>query len=159
MQHYQLVSEVAVLAYEELSAEDKQLIDMAREATHRSYAPYSHFHVGASIRLMNGVVMMGCNQENAASPATICAERSAIFAAGAQYPDQPVVALAISARTDEGFLNQPTAPCGSCRQVISETEMRFGHPIRILLDSQKGIHVVESIKALLPLQFTEASMK
>lgn len=158
MQQYQLVSEVTLYGYEELPSEDRRLIDMAREATKRSYAPYSHFYVGAALRLKNGVELMGCNQENAASPVTVCAERSAIFAAGAQYPEQPVLALAISARNAEGFLNHPTAPCGSCRQVILETETRFGQPVRVLLDSRKGIHVVESIKALLPLQFTGESM-
>lgn len=159
MKEYQLVSLVKVYDYAELSDEERELVDTARESTMHSYAPYSHFYVGAALRLKNGVVIPGCNQENAASPVAICAERSAIFAAGAQYPDQPVVTLAIAARNDNGFMKAPIPPCGSCRQVILETETRFAQPIRILLCSESGIHVVESIKALLPMQFIGESMR
>lgn len=159
MKEYQLVSQVKVYDYDELSNEDKELVDIARESTKHSYAPYSHFYVGAALRLKNGVVIPGCNQENAASPVTICAERSAIFAAGAQYPDQAVVTLAITARNDNGFMKDPIPPCGSCRQVILETETRFDQPIRIMLCSESGIHVMDSIKALLPMQFVGDSMK
>lgn len=159
MKEYQLVSQVKVYDYEELSDEEKELVNVARQSTMNSYAPYSHFYVGAALRLKNGVVIPGCNQENAASPVTICGERSAIFAAGAQYPDQPVMTLAIAARNDNGFMKDPIPPCGSCRQVILETETRFQQPIRILLCSESGIHVVDSIKALLPMQFVSDSMK
>lgn len=159
MEQYEITSKVSVYSYDELPDDEKKLIDMAREATRRSYAPYSRFYVGAALELNNGVRMIGCNQENAASPVTICAERSAVFAAGAQYPDVPVKKLAITARNDDGFLDWPTAPCGSCRQVLLETEYKFQQPIRILLDSRNGIHVVETIKALLPMQFVAESMK
>ena len=87
---------------DELTPEERSLIEQAIEGTNRSYSPYSLFHVGAALKLQNGVTYIGCNQENAAFPAGICAERSAIFAAGAQYPDQPVVMLAIAARSREG---------------------------------------------------------
>ncbi len=159
MKEYQVVSNIRVYEYTELTDEERELVDKAREMTRHSYAPYSHFYVGAALRLRNGKVIPGCNQENAASPSTICAERSAIFAAGAQYPQEPVVQLAIAARNEKGFMQAPIPPCGACRQVILETEHRFKQPIRILLACETGIHVVETINALLPLQFVEESME
>lgn len=141
---------------DELTAEERSLIELAIEGTNRSYSPYSHFHVGAALKLQNGVTIIGCNQENAAFPSGICAERSALFAAGAQYPDQPVVMLAIAARNEEGvFTEHPVSPCGPCRQVLIETETRFHHPVRILLYGQRCVYVVDSIKQLMPLSFTE----
>lgn len=158
MREYTIASQVCVYNYDELPIDERELVDIARESTYHSYAPYSHFYVGAALRLRNGVIVPGCNQENAASPVTICAERSAIFAAGAQYPEEPVMKIAITARNDNGFMSNPIPPCGSCRQVILETEDRFKQPIRILLACENGIHVVDSIKALLPLQFVGESM-
>ena len=141
---------------DELTAEERSLIELAIEGTNRSYSPYSHFRVGAALKLQNGVTIIGCNQENAAFPSGICAERSALFAAGAQYPDQPVVMLAIAARNEEGvFTEHPVSPCGPCRQVLIETETRFHHPVRILLYGQRCVYVVDSIKQLMPLSFTE----
>jgi cytidine deaminase len=141
---------------DELTAEERSLIEQAIEGTNRSYSPYSHFRVGAALKLQNGVTFIGCNQENAAFPAGICAERSALFAAGAQYPDEPVVMLAIAARNEEGvFTELPVSPCGPCRQVLIETETRFQHPVRILLYGQRCVYVVEGIKELMPLSFTE----
>ncbi len=141
---------------DELTPEERSLIEQAIEGTNRSYSPYSLFHVGAALKLQNGVTYIGCNQENAAFPAGICAERSAIFAAGAQYPDQPVVMLAIAARSREGeFTKEPVSPCGTCRQVLIETETRFQQPIRILLYGQRCVYVLDSIKQLMPLSFTE----
>lgn len=141
---------------DELTTEERSLVELAQEGTNRSYSPYSHFHVGAALKLQNGVTFIGCNQENAAFPSGICAERSALFAAGAQYPDQPVVMLAIAARNEEGvFTEHPVSPCGPCRQVLIETETRFHHPVRILLYGQRCVYVVDSIKQLMPLSFTE----
>ena len=141
---------------DELTPEERSLIEQAIEGTNRSYSPYSLFHVGAALKLQNGATYIGCNQENAAFPAGICAERSAIFAAGAQYPDQPVVMLAIAARSREGeFTKEPVSPCGTCRQVLIETETRFQHPIRILLYGQRCVYILDSIKQLMPLSFTE----
>ena len=141
---------------DELTPEERSLIEQAIEGTNRSYSPYSLFHVGAALKLQNGVTYIGCNQENAAFPAGICAERSAIFAAGAQYPDQPVIMLAIAARSREGeFTKEPVSPCGTCRQVLIETETRFQHPIRILLYGQRCVYILDSIKQLMPLSFTE----
>lgn len=141
---------------EELGDEDRALVEQAIEATQRSYTPYSHFHVGAALRLQNGVTFIGCNQENAAFPAGICAERSALFAAGAQYPDQPVTTLAIAARGTDGELTEePISPCGTCRQVIIETETRHRHPVRLLLYGRRCVYVINGIRELMPLSFTE----
>ena len=156
MEELVLKSTVKVAQMSELTDVERSLVEQAIEATNRSYAPYSNFHVGAAILLKNGTTIMGCNQENAAFPSGICAERSAIFAAGAQYPDQPVIMLAIAARNEKGELQEdPVSPCGPCRQVIIETETRFKQPVRILLYGQKHIYVVDGIKQLMPLSFTE----
>ena len=141
---------------EELSNDAQFLLQKAIESTNNSYAKYSHFHVGAAIQLSNGVVLPGCNQENAAFPAGLCAERSAIFAAGAQYPGEAVEKLAIAAREPGGDLTaEPVSPCGTCRQVMIETETRFDTPIRILLYGRNRIYVMDGIKNLMPLSFTE----
>lgn len=151
-----LKSTIQVAQIDELPDVERELLEMAIEGTNRSYAPYSHFHVGAAILLENGIKFIGCNQENAAFPAGICAERSAIFAAGAQYPDQPILILAIAARNEKGELvDEPVSPCGTCRQVIIETETRFKHPVRILLYGKKCVYIVDGIHQLMPLSFTE----
>ena len=114
--HYQFAD------MDELPQEEQELIMAAIQATHNSYANYSHFHVGAALRLADGSIMIGANQENAAFPSSLCAERSAIFAAQSQKPEQAILTLAIAARNDQGMLRQPVTPCGGCRQVIMEME-------------------------------------
>ncbi len=156
MKDLDIKATIQVAQMNELTDEEQSLIELAIEATSRSYAPYSHFHVGAALKLENGETFIGCNQENAAFPAGICAERTAIFAAGAQYPNQPVLMLAIAARNSEGELSaEPVSPCGTCRQVMIETETRFQHPVRILLYGSKYVYVLDGIKQLMPLSFTE----
>ncbi len=156
MEEITLKSTLQRAQFSELTDAERQLIDVAKESTFNSYAPYSHFHVGAALLLKNGTIVPGCNQENAAFPSGLCAERSAIFAAGAQYPDQPVMMLAIAVRNSKGeFLDEPASPCGSCRQVIIETETRFKQPVRILLYGTKYTYVMDGIKQLMPLSFTE----
>ena len=156
MQELTLNTTIKAMQKEELSEPEQLLVEAAIEATKRSYSPYSHFSVGAALLLENGKTVIGCNQENAAFPAGLCAERTAIFAAGAQYPDVPVTMLAIAARNSKGELtDEPISPCGTCRQVMIETEARFKHPIRILLYGKKCIYVLEGIKQLMPLSFTE----
>lgn len=156
MKDLKLELQIKECQLDELSDTDRSLVCQAIEATDASYAKYSQFRVGACLMLSNGVTIKGCNQENAAFPAGICAERSAIFAAGAQYPDQAVTTLAIAARDTQGELTQePVSPCGTCRQVMIETETRFGQPIRILLYGQRRVYVVEGIRHLMPLSFTE----
>lgn len=156
MKDLEIKTTIRVAQMNELTDTEQSLIQRAIEGTTLSYAPYSHYHVGAALLLKNGKTFIGCNQENAAFPASICAERSAIFAAGAQYPDQPVIMLAIAARNSQGELQEePVSPCGTCRQVIIETETRFHQPIRILLYGRKCIYVINGIKQLMPLSFTE----
>ena len=145
--------------FDELSADDQHLIQTAIAATENSYSPYSRFQVGAALRLANGKEVMGANQENAACPSGLCAERSAIFAAQSNYPDQPVTALAIAARNEHGLMHDPIVPCGACRQVILEIEDRYKQPIRILLYGTGGVYVINTVKELLPLQFVSESMK
>ena len=144
---------------EELSEEDRQLVEMAVEATNNAYAKYSNFRVGAAVRLENGLLMKGANQENAAFPVTLCAERTAIFAAQANYPEQPITAIAIAAKNENGLLSEPITPCGSCRQVMLEIEDRYKRPLRILLYGQNGVYIVDTVKDLMPLSFVDASMK
>ena len=145
--------------FDELSADDQHLIQTAIAATENSYSPYSRFQVGAAVRLANGKEVMGANQENAAFPSGLCAERSAIVAAQSNYPDQPVTALAIAARNEYGLMHDPIVPCGACRQVILEIEDRYKQPIRILLYGTGGVYVINTVKELLPLQFVSESMK
>jgi len=141
---------------DELPSDEQYLVQKAIESTNNSYAKYSHFHVGAAVQLDNGEVLPGCNQENAAFPAGICAERAAIFAAGAQHPNAAVEKIAIAAREPQGDLTaEPVSPCGTCRQVLIETETRFERPIRILLYGRNRIYVMDGIKHLMPLSFTE----
>lgn len=156
MENLELKSTIQICQKEELPLEERHLIESAIEATGRSYAPYSSFCVGAAIRLDNGIEVIGCNQENAAYSSGICAERAALFSAGAQYPNASVSVLAIAARgTDGELLDEPISPCGSCRQVIIESETRAGHPIRILLYGKNYIYVVDGIQKLMPLMFHE----
>ena len=154
MKSITLTTEIKVCAMDELSETDRLLVQKAQEATLRSYAPYSHFRVGASVQLEDGTIVTGTNQENAAYPSGLCAERTALFYANSQYPDQVVTALAIASRTENGTLCQSTiSPCGACRQVMVETEKRFGKPIRILLCGTEEIYIAESAQCLLPLSF------
>ncbi len=145
--------------YDELSEADRTLVDAAKESTARSYAPYSRFSVGAAALLGNGVVVTGTNQENAAYPSGLCAERTTLFYANSQYPDQPVQVLAVAARTENGFIPMPIPPCGACRQVILETEKRYHTPIRILLYGQNEVYEVHGIGDLLPLSFDASALE
>lgn len=145
--------------FDELSADDKQLVEEAIKATENSYAPYSKFNVGAAIRLGDGRIIRGANQENAAYPVGLCAERTAIFAAQANYPEQPIVALAITAKNINGLMQHPISPCGSCRQVILEIEERYKQPMRILLHGTDKTFAIKSVRDLLPLCFVESDMR
>lgn len=156
MEELWIKSAIQVAQMEELTDEEQGLLKRAITATACSYAPYSHFHVGAAVLLQNGQIIEGCNQENVSYPAGICAERSAIYAAGAQYPDTPIRMLAIAARNEEGeLLKEPISPCGICRQVMIETEKRHQTPLHILLYGSDRIFVIEGVKQLMPLAFTD----
>ena len=143
---------------EELNTEDQELVYAAKEAALNAYAPYSGFRVGASVRLETGKIVRGANVENAAFPSGICAERSAISGSVSNYPGEKPVALAIAAMTDEGFTNEPVPPCGNCRQVIAEEELRNGQQIRIILYGTSKIQVIKSSGTLLPLQFNKNNL-
>ena len=143
---------------DELPPAEQALVQKAIDATNNSYARYSNFHVGAACLLENGNVVIGANQENAAFPSGLCAERTAIFAAQANHPDQPITTLAIAARNVNGLRKSPISPCGACRQVVLEIEDRYQRPVRILLYGTEGIYVFESIKDLLPFSFVDANM-
>ena len=158
MENKNITTKIIVCSYEELTDEEKKLVDAAKEASNRSYAPYSRFQVGAAVRLAGGVLVSGSNQENAAYPSGICAERTTLFYANSQYPDRAVEALAIAAQTGGKFIEHPTAPCGACRQVILETEERYRYPIRIYLYGTDEVYIVESIRSLLPLCFGKSDL-
>ncbi|EFA91249.1 cytidine deaminase [Hoylesella buccalis] len=144
---------------DELSPQDQELVQAAIKATHNAYANYSRFYVGAALRLENGKMVIGANQENAAFPSGLCAERTAVFAAQANYPDSPIETLAIAGRNEKGVLPNPITPCGACRQVILEIEDRYKKPIKILLYGTQKIYCVRSVKDLLPLSFVDDNMR
>ena len=146
---------------EELDPKDKELAQAAIEATSQAYAPYSKFNVGAAVRFEDGVIVKGSNQENAAYPSGLCAERTTLFYANSQYPDQAVTALAIASRhMDEASIcDHVCPPCGACRQVMLETENRFGCPMKILLCGSNQVYVIESASCLLPLSFGSELLK
>ena len=139
---------------ENLPESDRELLHRAAGATESAYAPYSGFRVGAALRLKDGTVVWGSNQENAAYPSGLCAERTAIFAASAQRPEmRDYVALAIVGRNREGELCE-AAPCGACRQVLMEYEQLQGHPLRVIMQLAGGrVRTVSSVKELLPFAF------
>jgi cytidine deaminase len=160
MKQLDIHTTIKIYSPDELSAEEQQLVEAAKEATTRSYAPYSHFHVGAAALLANGEIISGTNQENAAYPSGICAERTTLFYANSQHPQQAVKALAIAARTSEGHWTEtPISPCGACRQVMTETENRFGKPMKVLLCSAQEVFLIESAKDLLPVSFGSEDLK
>ncbi len=139
---------------EELSAELQALVARAKENTQRAYSPYSHFSVGAAVLLADGAIVNGANQENAAYPSGLCAERTAMFYANAEHPNQPVKAIAIACAQEGVFTELPGAPCGACRQVLLETEHRFQQDMQVVLYGEKTTYVFPSAKSLLPYSFT-----
>lgn len=138
----------------ELSATDAMLLREAKEAVKSSYSPYSKFKVGAAVLLENGAIVRGSNQENAAYPVTICAERNAAFAAAALHPGVAIIAVAITVETQSQKMTKPVPPCGSCRQVLLEYEIRNEKDIRLILQGDSGeVYVVEAVKDIVPLLF------
>ena len=159
MKEHKIEIPVKVYKYEELSEPDHLLVDKAKEMTYQSYAPYSHFSVGAAALLDNGIIVTGSNQENAAYPSGICAERTTLFYAHSQYPNATILALAIAARNEAGeFVKSPCAPCGACRQVMLESQWRGGKPMRVLLYGAVCTYELACVEDLLPLSFTAADM-
>lgn len=143
----------------ELSDPDQQLLRKAHEGLEAAYAPYSGFQVGAAVRLENGEIVTGSNQENAAYPMCLCAERVALAAAAAGFPGVRVLSIAVTCRSKRQVLREPASPCGACRQVICETEDRHQGPISILLQGESGpVYKLRTGRELLPLAFTGASL-
>ena len=138
----------------QMSERDQMLVSAALDAQKGSYSPYSQFQVGAALLLADGTVVKGANQENAAYPSGLCAERTAMFAASANYPDVPMVALAI-AGSDHGVLcNSPATPCGACRQVMAQYQRKYQHKIEVILVGKKKIMKFEKVEDILPFVFS-----
>lgn len=156
MKDLKLTTPYRLASFDELDETDSRLVQLAREATFRSYAPYSKFRVGAAILLDNGEIVTGANQENVAYPSGTCAERTACYYAHATYPDARFKTIAIAARdTDGNFVATPTAPCGACRQALLEYEMIAGADMRVILAGADKIYILPSVKSTLPFAFTE----
>lgn len=138
----------------EMVPEDRELCEAAIQAQKTSYAPYSKFNVGAAVRLSGGTIVTGSNQENAASPSGLCAERTAMFAATANYPDQSVRSIAIVGGPEYTIEDSPCSPCGSCRQVMAECQKRAGTPMSVIMVGGKKIWKFSSVDDVLPFIFT-----
>jgi len=136
----------------ELSDEERFWIDTAIISAKQAYAPYSQFNVGAVVVLENGKIVTGNNQENIAYPSGMCAERVALYYAGARYRDVPVKAIIVIAVKD-GIVQKHISPCGACRQVLLETEIRSNQPIRVILAGSEEVHIINSAELLLPVSF------
>jgi cytidine deaminase len=158
MQKKTLETKFTIYTFDELENSYQQLINRAKEQVKKAYAPYSGFHVGAAIELENGKIFTGSNQENSAYPSGLCAERVAMFYANAQFPNVAAKSIAIAAFTNGNFLTEPITPCGSCRQVLLETEMRYEKDITILLYGTEQTYLIENVKQLLPLCFEKSSL-
>lgn len=138
----------------ELPTDIQNLMDQAVEIRKNAYAPYSKFRVGAALLLDNGQLVLGSNQENAAYPSGLCAERVAVFYAGANYPEATILKMAITAASDTNQTTAPIPPCGSCRQSLAEYEIKQEAPIEIYFMGEIGqIYKSDSLKNLLPFMF------
>ena len=138
---------------DELDAKDRELAQAAVEATAQAYAPYSKFNVGAAVLFEDGVIVKGANQENAAYPSGLCAERTALFYASASRPDKAMVAIAIAAGQNGQLCEMPATPCGACRQVMAQYQLKSSLPMRVLLVGAHKIWRFEKVDDLLPLIF------
>lgn len=143
-----------------LNTQDGSLLQAAKEAIRLAYAPYSKFQVGAAVRLNNGVILKGSNQENASFPAGLCAERVLLSICSSLYPGIPIIDMAISYNNQLGVSNKPISPCGICRQSLSEYENLVNHSIRLILGGKEGkVFILEKATDLLPLAFSSTDMK
>jgi len=145
---------------EELDEQDANLLKEARKVTEKAYAPYSNFRVGAFAKLVNGETVSGTNQENAAYPAGICAERTMMSTASSLFPGVGIETMAVSYNNMKGESNRPVSPCGICRQSLVEFQQRTKNPIRIILSGMEGlVYVIENAQNLLPLLFGADDLK
>ncbi len=143
----------------ELPVTDKELCLSAQNILKNAYAPYSNFFVGAAVLLEDGTIVTGTNQENAAYPSGLCAERVAIFYASSVHPNKKVVAVAVATKSNRPNSNTtPTPPCGACRQALSEYEVKNKQLIKILMLGENGeVYESQSVANLLPLMFSSES--
>jgi cytidine deaminase len=148
-----IISVTEYSSTDELDGQYKELVKSAYEACSTSYAPFSKFCAGAAVLLENGKIIKGSNQENAAYPSGLCAERVAVFYANSRYPEIPVTAIAIASSVAGIPCKEPVYPCGSCRQSLLQSEQRFQKDIRIFMVGSEKILMVESVRDLLPLVF------
>ena len=137
----------------ELNAEDRELAQAAIEGMRGSYAPYSHFNVGAAVRMSNGQIVRGANQENAAFPSGLCAERTAMFAAGAKYPDKDMRSIDLCGGLYGKLTDEPATPCGACRQVMAQYQAKAGQPMSVIMVGARRIWKFEKVDDILPLIF------
>lgn len=160
MKKIKIFSEITVYEnVDELPIDMHRLMQKAVDIREKAYAPYSHFRVGAALLLDNGIIVTGNNQENAAYPSGMCAERVAIWAAGSQYPDNTILKMAITARSETHQLNQPIPPCGACRQAIAEYEVKQDKFIEIYFMGEVGkVYKADSLHDLLPLIFDSSNL-
>jgi len=142
-----------VLTVNELSDEFRKVVSAAKDMTSKAYAPYSGFSVGAAVLLENGAIVTGSNQENVAFPSGLCAERVALFSANSNYPEVAPIVIAIAAYNNNSFTDFPVTPCGACRQVMVETQKRYGRSFEILMCFNQGVVRVKNVVDLMPLAF------
>ncbi len=148
-----------ILDFEELNPKDQDLLEQARKASYRAYSPYSQYRVGAALLLENGTIVTGNNQENAAYPSGLCAERTAFFWAKSQFPDLKIVSLALSAKPSNEKKFVSVTPCGSCRQVMLEYEITQNQAIKLFLEGENGtVKLIENVASLLPLCFSNKDL-
>lgn len=146
-------------SFDELNSQDRNLLDKAQQACKSAYAPYSKFRVGAAVLLQNGEIITGNNQENAAYPSGLCAERVAMYYASANFPAIPMCAIAVAVESDEVKFTKPLAPCGSCRQVMAEYEHLHQLKMRVILSEPSGrAQIINGVSDLLPFTFNSKEL-
>jgi len=147
-------------SFDELNTQDRKLLEQAQQACKSAYAPYSEFKVGAAVLLANGKVVTGNNQENAAYPSGLCAERVAMYYASANYPNVPMRSIAVAVEADGVDFHKPISPCGSCRQVMAEYEHLYKLKMRVILSEPGGrVQILTGVSSLLPFTFNAEELK
>ncbi|MBQ0093522.1 MAG: cytidine deaminase [Bacteroidales bacterium] len=140
-------------SFDEMQPSDRELVAEAIAAMGNAYAPYSHFHVGAAVRMSNSQIVRGSNQENAAFPSGLCAERTAMFAAGAKYPDKDMQSIAIAGGVHGRLSEHPATPCGACRQVMAQYQTKAGKPMSVIMVGARKIWKFDRVDDILPFIF------
>lgn len=146
-------------SFEEMEPRDRELAEAAIDAQKGSYAPYSKFNVGAAVRLEDGTIVQGANQENSAYPSGLCAERTAMFSAGARHPGKAMVSIAIAGGFNQAVDDTPCAPCGACRQVMAEYQMIGEKPMSVIMVGARKTLKFEKVDDILPFIFDSFNSK